>query len=61
MSSFERATEYFLDATLLDQVAGYLQETQARALHALLEQKARIGLAARDCRSGNEQKRMGGA
>lgn len=41
----QRARDWFLNADLRDQVPGYLQSTQARALHALLEQQAQAGIA----------------
>jgi len=43
--SSQRARDWFLNANTRDQVRGYLQSTQARALHGLLEYQAQAGIA----------------
>lgn len=42
--SDSRARSWFFDATTRDRVRGYLQQTQAHAIGALLDQQSRVGL-----------------
>ena len=42
--SDNRARSWFFDATVRDQVRGYLHRTQAQAIGALLDQQSRAGL-----------------
>ena len=42
--NLKRVDDWFLNGRVRDQVRGYLQDTQARALYALLGHQARMGL-----------------